>query len=241
MQVRYEKNLDELLTSEIQEVLLQKHIAVIGAGGQGSYVLEFLARLGVASISFWEGDVYEESNLNRQLGCLSSTLGQKKASVLYYRLKDINPELTCNMYDWYFGTQPLDKNKIMKMDFIFYCADCYQNIEELRAILREAIVAGIPMVECPVTQLGGYVHIETNEDLGHFDFTTQSHIKQKQETIGKKMWLNQAAYRCAIIAGEAVNQMVQYFSNSRYASRDTTLYIDLYHHKYSQQDRFGNF
>lgn len=241
MQKRYEKNLDELLTSEIQEMLLQKHIAVIGAGGQGSYVLEFLARLGVASISFWEGDSYEESNLNRQLGCLNSTLGQKKAIVLYNRLKDINPTINYNVYDWYFGTVPEDKDKISKADFIFYCADCYQNIETMRAILREMIVLGIPMVECPVTQLGGYVHIETQEDLGHFDYTTQNHIKQKQETVGKKMWLNQAAYRCAIIAGEAINQMVQYFSNCRYASRDTTLYIDLYHHKYSQQDRFGNF
>ena len=241
MQKRYEKNLDELLTSEVQETLLQKHIAVIGAGGQGSYVLEFLARLGVASISFWEGDHYEESNLNRQLGCLGSTLGLKKARVLYERLKDINPDIVYNVYDWYLGTDENDKNILSKVDFIFYCADCYQNIEEMRKILREMIVNGIPMVECPVTQLGGYVHIETQEDLGHFDYITQNHIKQKRETMGKKMWLNQAAYRCAIIAGEAVNQMVQYFSNSRYACRDTTLYIDLYHHKYSQQDRFGNF
>ena len=241
MQKRYEKNLDELLTTSTQESLLQKHIAVIGVGGQGSYVLEFLARLGVASISFWEGDIYEESNLNRQLGCTMATLGEKKAIAMYNRLKEINPNITYNVYDWYFGTNPTDKEKLQKVDFIFYCADCYQNIEELRSILREIILMGVPMIECPITQLGGYVHIETNEDLGHFDYTTQNHIKQKQETLGKKMWLNQAAYRCAIIAGEAVNQMVQYFSNCRYANRDTTLYIDLYHHKYSQQDRFGNF
>jgi hypothetical protein len=43
------------------------------------------------------------------------------------------------------------------------------------------------------------------------------------------------------MAGEAVNQMVQYFSDCRYASVNSTLHIDLYHHKYFQQDRFGSF
>ena len=241
MQKRYEKNLDELLTPKVQESLLQKHIAVIGAGGQGSYVLEFLARLGVASISFWDGDIYEESNLNRQLGCLKSTIGLKKVHVLYERLKDINPEICYNVYDWYFGMDPADKDEILSVDFIFYCADCYQNIDTMRDILRVAIVNGIPMIDCPVTLLGGYVHIDTNRDLSHFVLTTQNEIEQKRETLGKQVWSNQSAYKCAIMAGEAVNQMVQYFSDCRFASRDSTLHIDLYHHKYGQQDRFGDF
>lgn len=241
MQKRYEKNLDELLTLEVQESLLQKNIAVIGVGGQGSYVLEFLARLGVASISFWDGDIYEESNLNRQLGCLNSTLGLKKASVLYERLKDINPEICYNAHDWYFGMDPADKDEILSVDFIFYCADCYQNVDVMRSILRLAIINKIPLIDCPVTQLGGYVHIDTYKDLTHFDDITQNEIKQKRETFNKRPWLNQSAYKCAIMAGEAVNQMVQYFSDCRYVNVDSTLHIDLYHHKYSQQDRFGFF
>jgi hypothetical protein len=43
------------------------------------------------------------------------------------------------------------------------------------------------------------------------------------------------------MAGEAVNQMVQYFSDCRYASKNATLHIDLYHHRYYQQDKFGEF
>lgn len=241
MQKRYEKNIDEIFTLENQESLLQKHIAVIGAGGQGGYVLEFLARLGVASISFWEGDMYEEGNLNRQLGCLNSTLGLKKAHVLHERLKDINSEICYNVYDWYFGTQPEDKEKISSVDFIFYCADCYQNVETMRNILREVIISGVPMIDCPVTQLGGYVHIETKKDLDHFDFVTQNSIRQKHDALSKIIYANQSAYKCAIMAGEAVNQMVQYFSDCRYASKNATLHIDLYHHRYYQQDKFGEF
>jgi hypothetical protein len=111
----------------------------------------------------------------------------------------------------------------------------------MRDMLRTAIVNGIPMIDCPVTLLGGYVHIDTDRDLSHFDDITQNEIKQKRETFNKRVWSNQSAYKCAIMAGEAVNQMVQYFSDCRYASVNSTLHIDLYHHKYFQQDRFGSF
>ena len=49
------------------------------------------------------------------------------------------------------------------------------------------------------------------------------------------------AYKCALVAAEAVNQMVQYFDNNKYASIDSELKIDIYHHKYIQSDRFGIF
>lgn len=235
---RYEKNIDIILTENIQKQLLNKHIAVIGCGGQGGYILEFLARLGVSSISFWDGDVYEESNLNRQIGCLINNLGQKKVDVLTQRLLLINNSINYYPHNWFFGDKESDLNDINHIDFIFYTADYNYNLLKMRNILREVIVKGVPLIDAPVTQLGGWIHIETNEDLGHFDYITEKYSK---DLINKNFKANQSAYKCAIIAGEAVNQMIQYFSNSRYACKNTTLNIDLYHHKYSQSDRFGVF
>lgn len=79
MNIRYQKNIDEIFTQELQNKLLQKNIGVIGCGAIGGYILEYLSRLGVNSISFWDGDVYEISNLNRQIGCTENTIGLNKA------------------------------------------------------------------------------------------------------------------------------------------------------------------
>ena len=51
---------------------------MIGCGGQGGYILEYLARLGVKAITFWDGDRFEESNLNRQTFCHENNLTKSK-------------------------------------------------------------------------------------------------------------------------------------------------------------------
>lgn len=239
---RYKNNIDnDIFTRENQELLLTKNIGVIGCGGQGRYVLEYLARLGVKSISFWDGDHYEESNLNRQIGCLTSTIGKNKAEALAERIKDINPDIKLICHNWFFGDKKTDKQELMKVDFIFNAADCNYNISILRNILKEIILFGIPVIECPVNSLGGYIHIETNKDLGHFDFITNALIEQYQRSQFFEDMVSQPAWKCALIAAEAVNQMTQYSSNIRYVSIDTTLHIDTYHHRYFQEDRFGKF
>jgi tRNA A37 threonylcarbamoyladenosine dehydratase len=63
---QYIKNIDnDTFPEEVQNILSSKNIAIIGCGGQGGYIIDFLARLGVNSISFWDGDNYETTNLNR--------------------------------------------------------------------------------------------------------------------------------------------------------------------------------
>lgn len=236
MENRYQKNIDEIFTESVQQTLLTKNIAVIGCGGQGGYILEFLIRLGVNSIIFWDGDIYSESNLNRQFGCTEKTIGQNKAKVLELKLKNINSSTKIVSCNWYFGDKKTDLKTLLKVDFIFMAADCYYNVEYLRTLLRIAICKGIPLIDCPVNILGGSIHIETKNDLGHFDFTTKSLIHQYQTTTEPNC--SQTAYKCALIAAEAINQMVLYFSNSRYACIDTELTIDIYHHKYTQSDKY---
>ena len=67
-------------------------VLVMGCGGVGSYAAEAIARAGVGSITLMDGDVAAESNLNRQLVALTSTLGQNKAEIMAGRCRDINPD-----------------------------------------------------------------------------------------------------------------------------------------------------
>jgi len=66
-------------------------VAVVGLGGVGSWVVEALARSGVASLVLFDLDHVAESNINRQVQALGATLGQSKAQALRDRVADIHP------------------------------------------------------------------------------------------------------------------------------------------------------
>ncbi|MCV2359163.1 tRNA threonylcarbamoyladenosine dehydratase [Paucibacter sp. TC2R-5] len=68
------------------------HFAVVGLGGVGSWVVEALARSGVAGLTLIDFDQVAESNVNRQVQALGSTLGMAKAEALRLRIQDIHPE-----------------------------------------------------------------------------------------------------------------------------------------------------
>jgi len=67
-------------------------VAVVGCGAVGSFAVEALARAGVGYLILVDGDVVAESNINRQLCALHSTVGQPKVDVLKNRVHDICPE-----------------------------------------------------------------------------------------------------------------------------------------------------
>lgn len=72
--------------------LWQAHVCVVGCGGVGSWCAESLARTGINHLTIIDGDTVEESNCNRQLPAMSSTIGKSKAETLAARFRDINPQ-----------------------------------------------------------------------------------------------------------------------------------------------------
>lgn len=80
-----------LLGPAAMERLARAHVCVVGLGGVGSWAAEALARSGVGELTLIDQDEYGESNINRQLGALSSTVGRAKAEVMAGRALDINP------------------------------------------------------------------------------------------------------------------------------------------------------
>ena len=93
MSERFLRN-EMLLGPAALEKLAQSHVCVVGLGGVGSWAAECLARSGVGELTLIDQDGYGESNINRQLGALASTVGQPKAEVMARRVLDINPDCT---------------------------------------------------------------------------------------------------------------------------------------------------
>ncbi len=82
-----------LIGTENQAKLKNAHVLIVGLGGIGSFAGEFIARAGIGKITLIDGDSFDETNKNRQLTALDSTIGKNKAVVLAERIKDINPEV----------------------------------------------------------------------------------------------------------------------------------------------------
>jgi tRNA A37 threonylcarbamoyladenosine dehydratase len=77
--------------------IARAHVVVVGIGGVGSWAVEALARSGVAALTLIDLDHIAESNINRQVHALSSTLGQAKVLAMRERIEQIHPacEVRC--------------------------------------------------------------------------------------------------------------------------------------------------
>ena len=82
-----------LIGADAMARLSAARVAVFGIGGVGGHAAEALVRAGVGALDLVDNDVVSESNLNRQLFALRSTVGMPKVEAARQRLMDINPEL----------------------------------------------------------------------------------------------------------------------------------------------------
>ena len=87
-----------LLGEENLEKLKRARVAVFGVGGVGGYVVEALARSGVGVLDLIDKDTVSESNINRQIIALHSTVGRYKTEVAAERARDINPDICVRVY-----------------------------------------------------------------------------------------------------------------------------------------------
>jgi len=86
--------LDRLWGADTAQTVRPGHVVVVGVGGVGSWAVEALARSGVGRLTLIDLDHVAESNINRQIQALTSTLGMAKTQALRERIQDINPRLS---------------------------------------------------------------------------------------------------------------------------------------------------
>lgn len=98
-------------------------VAVFGIGGVGGYCVEALARAGVGAMDLYDDDTVSQSNLNRQLTALHSTLGQPKAEVMARRVLDINPDCQVRAIPMFYLPENAAQVDLTQYDYVIDCID----------------------------------------------------------------------------------------------------------------------
>lgn len=131
------------LGREAMERLDQAHVAVFGIGGVGSFVCEALARSGVGALTLVDCDTISQSNINRQLIALHSTLGKYKADVMKDRILDINPDCRVRAINDLYNEE--NKEKFFDTRYT-YIADCIDLVSCKLSLIQNALERNIPII-----------------------------------------------------------------------------------------------
>lgn len=123
------------------------HVCIVGVGGVGSWVVESLARSGVGTLTMIDLDHVAESNINRQLAALESTLGMAKVKALKARVCDINPDCEVRCVEDFVTLLNLDALVPADCDYLIDCID--------HANTKAAMIAWCQQHELPVLTVGG--------------------------------------------------------------------------------------
>lgn len=133
-----------LIGTEAQEKLRNSSVLVVGLGGVGGMACEAICRAGIGKMTIIDRDIVTETNINRQLIALNSTLGQPKAEVLAARLKDINPELQLHVIaDW---LDESNMNRILLEEKFDYVVDAIDTLSPKVHLLKTCVENGIKVV-----------------------------------------------------------------------------------------------
>lgn len=149
---RYRRNIGTL-GWQGQMAALNAHVTVIGSGGLGGFVIEALARLGIGELTLVDGDAFQESNLNRQLGCTVETLHRLKVDVLAERVAVLNPAVTVHPHVAWFS----EANGAALVAGRQVVIDALDSIPTRLLLQRIAAEEGVPLVHGAIAGWTGQV------------------------------------------------------------------------------------
>lgn len=125
------------------QLLGRLHVCVIGIGGVGSWAVEALARSGIGEITMIDYDEVALSNTNRQLHTLTSTVTEKKATVMAQRVEEINPDCKVHVIDDFINMDNLADYLDRGYDYVI---DAIDSIKFKAAIIYHCKRNKIPVV-----------------------------------------------------------------------------------------------
>lgn len=134
---------EQLLGAEGLNRLKRAHVTLCGLGAVGSFAAEALARAGVGHLTLVDYDVVSESNINRQLYALSSTVGMKKSAVAEARIRDINPGCEVTVFDCFINEETTPMILDRPMDVV---VDAIDSLSPKVYLIIDTKKRGIPIV-----------------------------------------------------------------------------------------------
>lgn len=144
MQKQFERTALVLGEGAIQK-LNNSRVAVFGLGGVGGYVVEALARAGVGTLDLIDGDTVAESNINRQIFALHTTVGRAKCEVAAERVKAINPHICANEHNIFYNKDTENQFDFTLYDCVVDAIDCVTSKIMLAVNCQSA---GVPLISC---------------------------------------------------------------------------------------------
>ncbi len=160
--LKYNKHilLDEIQTEGI-ELLNTKHIVLIGLGGLGCPVAQYLATSGLGTLSIIDNDIIEDSNLQRQILYSQNDIGFCKVDIAEKKLKMLNPDLVINKHNIRFSDY--SNNIIKNADLVIDATDNFLT----RSIINKAtLLHKKPLIMGAAIKLQGQVAIFRNDLKG---------------------------------------------------------------------------
>ena len=163
-----------LVGPDAMERLKSAKVFVAGLGGVGGYIAEALARAGVGTLGLCDFDTVDETNINRQILALTSTVGRLKTDVCRERIQDINKDCAVELFPC-----KIDENNAKELvsGGWDYLADAIDDIPAKLALLSAARAAG---TEC-ISSMG------TGNKLDPFSFKIVPVEKTDTCPLAKRM------------------------------------------------------
>ena len=178
--LRYLRNHDAISEAE-QVILAQKRVLVVGCGGLGGYAIECLARIGVGHLRVVDGDVFDETNLNRQLLSSSMNLGRPKTLAAQQRVMAVNPLVEVEA----FQTLLTDENAVPLLDGCDVAVDALDNVPTRLLLQQAAKTAGIPLVHGAVAGwIGQVCVVQPGQDLLNSLYPASTDTQGEEQETG---------------------------------------------------------
>ena len=132
-----------LLGDGAMERLRRAHVAVVGLGGVGGAAAEMLARAGVGTLTLIDSDTVSDTNRNRQLCALVSTVGKSKIDVVSARLRDINPDIRLHLLREFLCEENVAALLPQGLDYV---VDAIDTLSPKIALIQWCLANRLPLV-----------------------------------------------------------------------------------------------
>ncbi len=218
---RYSRNMN-MLSPEENASLSSFKVCVIGCGGLGGYIIEMLARLGIGHLTVVDGDVFDETNLNRQLLSDMASIGKPKALAAKDRINKINPLVKVEAI----SGMLTEKNcaEILKGHDVI--VDALDSINTRLVVQCQAEVLNIPLVHGAIAGWFGQVTTIFPGDR------TLDILYKEKDTKGLEEELGNPSFTPALIASIEVSEVLKIIINRGELLRKRLLIINTFNQEY---------
>ena len=135
--------LEKIIGTDALTNLQNKSVLILGVGGVGGYTVESLARSNIGTLILVDYDKVDETNINRQIVALNSTIGKSKVDVLEERIKDINSGCKVIKVNKF-----IDENNFLELfnNKIDYFVDACDTVLVKKLVIKECLKRNIPFI-----------------------------------------------------------------------------------------------